>query len=93
MTNANDAQNLLLKPLSYAPLLQVMHLADFGTKGADLGNIFYLRDVTDADAIVAAIPEVKKKSNKASSDVDNLLEFPPIYLGCICFLFSVYCVS
>lgn len=44
--------------------VQVMKLTDFGTKGADLGNIFYLRDVTDADAIVAGIAEAKKAGNK-----------------------------
>ena len=44
--------------------MQPVKLSDFGTKGADLKGIYYLRNVVDADAIVAAIGEAKKKSNK-----------------------------
>ena len=47
--------------------VQVMKLTDFGTKGADLGNIFYLRDVRDADGIVEGIVKAKKAGNKVSS--------------------------
>jgi len=43
----------------------VMKLTDFGTKGADLDNIFYLRDTRDADALIAGIAEAKKAGNKA----------------------------
>jgi len=43
---------------------QPMYLTDFGTPGADLKGIYYLRNVVDADAIVAAIGEAKGKSNK-----------------------------
>jgi len=45
-------------------LWQVMKLTDFGTKGADLDNIFYLRDTRDADALIAGIAEAKKAGNK-----------------------------
>ena len=44
--------------------MQPVKLTDFGTKGADLKGIFYLRNVVDADAIVEAIGQAKKKSNK-----------------------------
>lgn len=47
-------------------VMQVMKLSDFGTKGADLGNIFYLRNVVDADAIVSAISDAKKAGNKVT---------------------------
>jgi monodehydroascorbate reductase (NADH) len=40
-------------------------LTDFGTKGADLGNIFYLRDTRDADALIDGIAAAKKAGNKA----------------------------
>lgn len=42
-----------------------MKLTDFGTKGADLKNIFYLRDTRDADAIVEGVKAAKKAGNKA----------------------------
>ena len=45
-------------------LWQVNKLTDFGTKGADLDNIYYLRDTRDGDAIVAGIAEAKKAGNK-----------------------------
>lgn len=45
-------------------LMQPVYLSDFGTKGADLKGIYYLRNVVDADALVAAIGDAKKKSNK-----------------------------
>ena len=41
-----------------------MKLTDFGTKGADLKNIFYLRDTRDADAIVDGVAVAKKAGNK-----------------------------
>ncbi|CAL8465067.1 g4602 [Coccomyxa elongata] len=43
-----------------------IYLTDFGTQGADLQGIFYLRNVVDADKIVAAIADAKTKSNKAT---------------------------
>ena len=45
---------------------QPIYLTDFGTPGADLEGIFYLRNVVDADKIVAAIADAKTKSNKVS---------------------------
>ena len=44
--------------------LQTARLTDFGVEGADLDNILYLRDVKDADAVVAAIAQAKKGGNK-----------------------------
>lgn len=41
----------------------VIRLSDFGTQGADAKNIFYLREVEDADVLYAAIKE--KKNAKA----------------------------
>lgn len=49
-----------------------MKLTDFGTKGADLGNIFYLRDVVDADGIVEGIAKAKKAGNKVSNSFRRL---------------------
>lgn len=39
--------------------MQVINLSDFGTPGANANNIFYLREIDDADKLVAAI-ETKK---------------------------------
>ncbi|KAK4478723.1 hypothetical protein RD792_014221, partial [Penstemon davidsonii] len=41
----------------------VIQLSDFGVKGADAKNIFYLREIDDADKLVEAIKT--KKSGKA----------------------------
>ena len=41
----------------------VIRLTDFGVQGADAKNIFYLREIDDADKLVEAIKE--KKSGKA----------------------------
>lgn len=38
-------------------------MSDFGVQGADAKNIFYLRDINDADKLVEAIKE--KKDGKA----------------------------
>ena len=48
-----------------------MKLSDFGTKGADLGNIYYLRNVVDADAIVSAVADAKKAGNKVHTRFQN----------------------
>ncbi|KAG6500101.1 hypothetical protein ZIOFF_039915 [Zingiber officinale] len=42
---------------------QVINLSDFGTPGADANNILYLREIDDADKLVAAIQA--KKNGKA----------------------------
>lgn len=42
-----------------------MTMKDFGAKNADLKGIQYLRNVEDADALVAYMKEAKKISNKA----------------------------
>ena len=41
-----------------------MNLKDLGTEGADLEGILYLRDVADADRLVAAMADVKAKPGK-----------------------------
>lgn len=41
----------------------VIRLSDFGVQGADAKNIFYLREIDDADKLVAAIKE--KENGKA----------------------------
>jgi monodehydroascorbate reductase (NADH) len=51
------------KQYLYALTFQVIKLTDFGTPGADSNNILYLRDIDDADKLVAAIQE--KKGGKA----------------------------
>lgn len=43
--------------------MQVVQLSDFGVQGADSNNIFYLREIDDADRLVAAIQA--KKDGKA----------------------------
>ncbi|KAH9738345.1 Monodehydroascorbate reductase 1 (peroxisomal) [Citrus sinensis] len=45
------------------PLFQVLRLTDFGVEGADAKNIFYLREIDDADKLVEAIKA--KKNGKA----------------------------
>ncbi len=46
-------------------VIQPMDLAvDFKTPGADLGNILYLRNVADADKVIAALKEVKETGGK-----------------------------
>ncbi len=47
--------------------MQPIYLSDFGTAGADLKGIYYLRNVEDADAIVAAIAEAKGKAKKVGN--------------------------
>ena len=42
-----------------------MTMKDFGAKNSDLKGIQYLRNVEDADALVAYMKEAKKVSNKA----------------------------
>lgn len=43
--------------------VQVLKLSDFGVQGADSKNIFYLREIDDADKLVEAIKA--KKGGKA----------------------------
>ena len=47
---------------------QAIDLAkDFKIPGGDMPGIYYLRDVVDADKLVAAIQELKKTDGKASA--------------------------
>ena len=51
------------EPHLIALAFQVIKLTDFGTQGADSNNILYLREIDDADKLVAAIQA--KKGGKA----------------------------
>lgn len=44
---------------SLACCLQAIRLSDFGVQGADAKNIFYLREIVDADQLVEAIKTKK----------------------------------
>jgi hypothetical protein len=44
--------------------LQAMRLSDFKAPGADLAGICYLRNVADADALLAAVEAAKAAGNK-----------------------------
>ena len=46
--------------------MQAVNLADSGTKGADLENIYYLRNTVDADALVKGIASAKAAGNKVT---------------------------
>ena len=50
-------------PYFTVPAMQVIKLSDFGVQGANSNNIFYLREIDDADKLVAAIQA--KKDGKA----------------------------
>lgn len=39
--------------------MQVIRLSDFGVQGADAKNIFYLREIDDADKLIEAISAKK----------------------------------
>ena len=45
---------------------QPISLADFKTPGADLKGIYYLRNVVDADRIIAALPEAKERGGRVT---------------------------
>lgn len=47
--------------------LQPSRLSDFGTPGADLAGIYYLRNVADADKLLAAVQTAKAAGNKVRS--------------------------
>lgn len=44
-----------LIPMFLFSSIQVIKLSDFGVQGADANNIFYLREIDDADKLLAAI--------------------------------------
>ncbi|KAG2450649.1 hypothetical protein HYH02_004489 [Chlamydomonas schloesseri] len=54
------SQNLII-----ATGARAVKLTEFGVPGADLSGIHYLRDVKDADALVAAVAATKEASGKA----------------------------
>lgn len=43
-----------------------MRLTDFKVPGADLAGLNYLRDISDAEALVSAIQEVKSTQGHVS---------------------------
>ncbi|EFJ49863.1 hypothetical protein VOLCADRAFT_80444 [Volvox carteri f. nagariensis] len=56
--------------LSYEKLIigtgaRPTRLTEFGVPGADLGGLFYLRDVKDGDVLVAAVAATKEAGGKA----------------------------
>lgn len=51
------------KTITINIVLQVIRLTDFGVEGADAKNIFYLREIDDADKLYEAIKA--KKNGKA----------------------------
>jgi hypothetical protein len=55
---------IMLLTISFISLLyQTIKLTDFGVQGAEANNILYLRDIDDADKLVAAMQA--KKDGKA----------------------------
>lgn len=54
---------LYLQSVMLFASFQVIKLTDFGVQGADAKNIFYLREIDDADKLVEAIKG--KKNGKA----------------------------
>lgn len=56
----------LLNPPPLEPPLQPSTLADFRTPGADLKGVHYLRNVQDADSLIAAIADCKAAGGKVS---------------------------
>ncbi|KAK9824670.1 hypothetical protein WJX72_012200 [[Myrmecia] bisecta] len=60
-----DGDSIKYEKLIIATGARPVDLGDFGTKGADLKGIFYLRNVEDADKLIAAFPAAKAKGGKA----------------------------
>lgn len=54
-------------------MLQTISLADFGTEGAELEGILYLRDVADADKLVAAISSTKDAGGQVHNQQGSTL--------------------
>ena len=50
-----------------------VYLSDFKVPGAELGGIYYLRNVVDADALVRAMADAKQAGNKARHCMDDLI--------------------
>uniref|UniRef100_A0A1J3C9Y2 monodehydroascorbate reductase (NADH) n=1 Tax=Noccaea caerulescens TaxID=107243 RepID=A0A1J3C9Y2_NOCCA len=57
---SNDGQVFKYQTLIAATGSTVVRLSDFGVQGADAKNIFYLREIEDADQLVSAM-EAKEK--------------------------------
>ncbi|KAK9833441.1 hypothetical protein WJX81_005619 [Elliptochloris bilobata] len=60
-----DGQSITYEKLIIATGARPISLADFKTPGADLKGIYYLRNVVDADRIIAALPEAKERGGRA----------------------------
>ena len=65
LTQALSAPMAAVKLICCASSLQNMTMDKFGAKNANLKGIQYLRNVEDADALVAYMKEAKKVSKKA----------------------------
>ncbi|KFK38337.1 hypothetical protein AALP_AA3G101000 [Arabis alpina] len=60
LVSSNNGQIFKYQTLIVATGSTVVRLSDFGVEGADAKNIFYLREIQDADKLVYAM-EVKEK--------------------------------
>ena len=70
----------LTRTSTTAALAQAIDLAkDFKIPGGDMPGIFYLRDVVDADKLVAAIQDLKKTDGKARAAGPP---FPYLHAAC-----------
>lgn len=58
--------------LLYDATMQAVRLSDFGTPGADLSGIYYLRNVADADAMLAGVQKAKAAGNKVGHNTPLL---------------------
>ncbi|GLC35869.1 hypothetical protein PLESTB_000514300 [Pleodorina starrii] len=61
-----DGEALSYEQLIIATGARPVKLTEFGVPGADLGGIHYLRDVRDADDLVAAMAAAKEAGGKAA---------------------------
>lgn len=54
---------MAFEPFSVFPL-QPVRLTDFKVPGAELEGLNYLRDIKDADALVASVKQIKETGGK-----------------------------
>ena len=54
---------------------------DFKIPGGDMPGIYYLRNVVDADKLVAAIAELKKTDGKARAAFNPNPNLMPVHAG------------
>lgn len=63
--STEGGDTIMYQKLIVATGARAVTLADFKTPGADLGGVHYLRNVQDADSLLAAIQMCKEKGGKA----------------------------